>query len=53
MITWKCLYKLNREELTGIVEDIRNENSYTVIGWEDVYPTDKQILDYAMNFGIN
>ena len=53
MITWKCLYKLNREELTGIVDDIRNGNSYTVIGWEDVYPTDKQILDYAMNYGVN
>lgn len=53
MITWKCLFKLNKEELCGIVDDIRHGNSYTVIGWEDVYPTDKQILDYAMNYGIN
>ena len=53
MITWKCLYKLDREELYGIVNDIKNGNSYTVIGWEDTYPTDNQIIDYAKKFGIN
>lgn len=30
MITWKCLYKLDSEELTGIVNDIKNGESYTV-----------------------
>ena len=53
MITWKCLYKLDREELSGIVNDIKNGNSYTVIGWEDTYPTDNQIIDYANKLGIN
>ncbi len=24
MITWKCLYKLDKEELAGIVNDIKN-----------------------------
>ena len=35
MITWKCLFKLNKEELSNIVSDIRNGQSYTIIGWED------------------
>lgn len=53
MITWKCLFKLNAEELSGIVAGIRNGESYTVNGWEDVYPTDKDILDYAVGCGIS
>lgn len=47
MITWKCLYKLDKEELSGIVNDIKSGESYTVSGWEDVYPTDNDILKYA------
>lgn len=47
MITWKCLFKLNKEELAEIVDDIKKGESYTVIGWEDVYHTDKDILKYA------
>lgn len=27
MITWKCLYKLDKEELSGIVNDIKNGES--------------------------
>lgn len=52
MITWKCLFKLNKEELVEIVDDIKKGESYTVIGWEDVYPTDKDILKYATRCGI-
>lgn len=52
MITWKCLFKLDREELTGIVNDINNGKSYTVFGWEDTYPTDEDILKYAGGHGI-
>lgn len=47
MITWKCLYKLDKEELITIVNEIRNGISYTVEGWEDTYPTDVDILNYA------
>lgn len=47
MITWKCLYKLDSEELRGIVNDIKNGESYTVLGWENTYPTDDEILKYA------
>lgn len=32
MITWKCLYKLDREELTAIVNDIHSGGSYIVEG---------------------
>lgn len=52
MITWKCLFKLNREELTGVVNDIINGESYTILGWEDTYPTDTDILKYAAGYGI-
>ena len=52
MITWKCLFKLNGEELAGIVSDIRIGESYTVVGWEDIHPTDKDILEYAAGCGI-
>lgn len=34
IFTWKCLYKLDREELSGIVNDIKNGESYTVLGWK-------------------
>lgn len=47
MITWKCLYKLDGEELRGIVNDIKSGESYTVSGWEDTYSTDDDILKYA------
>ena len=33
MITWKCLYKLDKEELGGILDDIKNGKSYTISGW--------------------
>jgi hypothetical protein len=36
-----------QDELIDIVNDIKNGISYTVEGWEDVYPTDKDILEYA------
>ena len=52
MITWKCLYKLDKEELAGIVNDIKNGESYTVSGWEDTYPTDNDILKYAAGCGV-
>lgn len=52
MITWKCLYKLDKEELSGIVNDIKNGESYTVSGWEDTYPTDNDILKYAVGCGV-
>lgn len=52
MITWKCLYKLDGEELTRIVNDIMNGESYTVSGWEDIYPTDDDILKYAAKCGV-
>ncbi len=52
MITWKCLYKLDGEELRGIVNDIQNGESYTVSGWEDTYPTDDDILKYAARCGV-
>lgn len=52
MITWKCLFKLSKEELTEIVNDIKKGESYTVIGWEDVYPTDQDILSYAVGCEI-
>ncbi|MBQ2886478.1 MAG: hypothetical protein IJE43_22390 [Alphaproteobacteria bacterium] len=52
MITWKCLFKLNRQELSEIVNDIKNGNSYTVIGWEDTYPTDADILAHAVKYGV-
>ncbi len=32
MLTWKCLYKLDKEELAGIVNDIKNGESYTIPG---------------------
>lgn len=52
MITWKCLYKLDKEELIGIVNDIMSGESYTVSGWEDIYPTDNDILKYAAGCGV-
>jgi hypothetical protein len=52
MITWKCLYKLSREELTEIVNNIKNGESYTVLGWEDTYPTNDDILKYAAGCGV-
>lgn len=52
MITWKCLYKLDKEELSGIVNDIENGESYTVSGWEETYPTDDDILKYAARCGV-
>lgn len=52
MITWKCLYKLDGEELAGIVDGIKNGESYTVLGWEDIYPTDDGILKYAARCGV-
>ncbi len=51
MIT-KCLYKLDREELVGIVNDIKNGESYTVLGWEDAYPTDNDISNYSAGCGV-
>lgn len=48
MITWKCLYKLSKEELAILQNDINNGISYNVVGWEDVYPTDNEILDYIL-----
>lgn len=54
MITWKCLYKLSKEELEMLQNDINNGISYTVAGWEDVYPTDDEILDYiSLNDKMN
>lgn len=53
MITWKCLFKLSKEELDEIVNNIKNGDSYTVNGWEDTYPTNEDILNYAKNFGEN
>ena len=53
MITWKCLFKLSEDELSGLVNDIKNGESYTIVGWEDTYPTDKDILDYAVRCGVN
>jgi hypothetical protein len=47
LITWQCLKKLNNEELLNLVTDINNGTSYTVDGYEDIYPTDEEILDYA------
>lgn len=35
MLTWKCLYKLDKEELAGIVNDIKNGGSYIISSWED------------------
>lgn len=52
MITWKCLYKLDKEELAGIVNDIMNGESNTVSGWEDTYPIDNDILKYAVGCGV-
>ena len=52
MITWTCLYKLDGEELRGIVNDIKKGESYTLLGWEDVYPTDGDILKYAAGCGV-
>ena len=46
MITFKCLYKLTKEEVRGIVFDIKNGKSYTVLGWEDYYATDADIIEY-------
>lgn len=46
MITFKCLYKLTKEEVQGIVFDIKNGKSYTVLGWEDYYATDADIIKY-------
>lgn len=52
MITLKCLYKLDGEELRGIVSDIQNGESYTISGWEDTYLTDDDILKYAARCGV-
>jgi hypothetical protein len=52
MITLKCLYKLDSEELTEIVNDIKNGKSYTVLGWEDTYLTYDDILKYAVRCGV-
>lgn len=52
MITWKCLYKLDSEELAGIVNDIKNGKYYTISGWEDTYSTDDDILKYAARCGV-
>ena len=48
MITFKCLYKLTKEEVQGIVFDfdIKNGKSYTVSGWEDYYATDADIIEH-------
>jgi len=50
MITFKCLYKLTKEEVQGIVFDIKNGKSYTVLGWEDYYATDADIIKYYNSF---
>lgn len=52
MITWKCLLKLDNKELIELVNDIKNGNSYTIVGWEDTYPTDCEILEYAASYGL-
>lgn len=52
MITWRCLFKLDKVELYAIVNEIKSGNSYTVDGWEDVYPTDNDILNYALATGV-
>lgn len=46
MITFKCLSKLTKEEVEGIVFDIKNGKSYTVLGREDYYATDADIINY-------
>lgn len=53
MITWKCLRKLDQEELAIILNDIHSGISYTVEDWEDIYPTDEDILKYANVARIN
>ena len=46
------MYKLDKEELVGILGDIKNGKSYTISGWEDTYPTDNDILKYAARCGV-
>ena len=46
MITFKCLSKLTKEEVAGIVFDIKNGKSYIVLGWENYYATDADIIKY-------
>lgn len=53
MITFKCLYKLTKEEVRGIVFDIKNGKSYTVSGWEDYYLQMQILLSIIIPFNKN
>lgn len=47
IITWKCLRKMSAAELQDVVGIIQDgEVDYNQPGWEDVYPTNDDILEY-------
>jgi hypothetical protein len=48
MMTWKCLRKLCPDELQETVDMIQaGEVDFRQKGWEDVYPTNEEVLDFA------
>lgn len=49
LMTWKCLNKLTEQELKEVQDEIRRGViNYNVIGWEDIYPTNQDILNFII-----
>jgi len=47
IVTWKCLRKMSTAELQYVVELIEGgEVDYNQPGWEAVYPTNDDILEF-------
>ena len=53
MITFKCLYKLTKEEVHGIVFDIKNGKSYTVSGGRIIMLQMQILLSIIIPFNKN
>lgn len=45
VLTWKCLLKLNHNELKDVLLDI-DSYSFENEGWEEVYPSKIEVLEY-------
>jgi len=49
LMTWKCLNKLSEQELKEVQDEIRQDViNYDVKGWEDIYPTNQDILNFII-----
>ena len=45
-ITWKCLLKLNKDELKETLNEIQSGMVYDSDGWDDVYADNESIIGY-------